>query len=34
VQSPRGIEVVGAGKDINEAPKPAVFEQNGTRIAF
>ena len=30
----RGIEVVGAGKDIKEAHKPAVFERNGTRIVF
>lgn len=30
----KGIEVVGVGRDITEARRPAVFDRNGTRIAF
>jgi len=30
----QGIHVIGAGKDINEARKPAVTECKGTRIAL
>src|SRR5262249_10566404 len=29
-----GKHVVGAGRDIAEARKPAIVEQNGVRIAF
>jgi len=29
-----GIAVVGAGKNIAEARKPAIFERNGAKIAF
>lgn len=29
-----GIAVCGAGRDINEARKPAIVERNGTKIAF
>lgn len=29
-----GFAVIGAGKNIAEARKPAIFERNGTRIAF
>ncbi|MBI4332822.1 MAG: CapA family protein [Chloroflexi bacterium] len=29
-----GIAVIGAGKDINEARRPAILERNGARIAF
>lgn len=29
-----GIAVCGAGKDINQARKPAIMERKGTRIAF
>lgn len=29
-----GIEVVGAGMNIDEARKPAIIERNGTRIGF
>lgn len=28
------MEVIGAGKDLNEARKPAIVELGGTRIAF
>lgn len=30
----RGIHVVGAGRDLGEARKPAVLEVNGVRVAF
>src|SRR5262249_37316164 len=29
-----GISTVGAGRDINEARRPAIFTRNGMRIAF
>jgi hypothetical protein len=29
-----GIEVVGVGKDLEEARRPAIIERKGTRIAF
>ena len=29
-----GMQVIGAGKDLNEARKPAIVERNGTKIAF
>ena len=29
-----GFTVIGAGRNIEEARKPAIFERNGTKIAF
>ena len=29
-----GTVVIGAGRNINEARKPAIFERKGTRVAF
>jgi hypothetical protein len=29
-----GMQTIGAGKDIDEARKPAILERDGTRIAF
>ena len=29
-----GKHVIGAGKDIDEARKPAIVERNGVKIAF
>jgi poly-gamma-glutamate synthesis protein (capsule biosynthesis protein) len=30
----RGMQVIGAGRDLHEARKPALVERNGIRIAF
>lgn len=30
----QGVEIIGVGKDIEEARKPAIFERKGTKIAF
>ena len=30
----RGIQVIGAGRNLHEARKPAIVERNGVRIAF
>lgn len=30
----RGIQVTGAGKDINEAREPAIVERNGIKVGF
>jgi len=29
-----GMLVIGAGKDLAEARKPAIVERQGTRVAF
>lgn len=29
-----GIQTIGAGKDIDEARQPAIFERDGTKVAF
>ncbi len=30
----KGIQVIGAGKDLREARRPAVVEKNGVKVAF
>ena len=29
-----GIEVIGVGRNLEEARRPAIFERNGTKVAF